>query len=87
MPKGVHLTERHTHVLKTWGIRSVIIDTGDDDIEIQELSEELLARGKARLKSRMISAPHHTIEKHIFEVAVHHAAVLCREEDRNVFPG
>jgi len=87
LPQGAHLTERHTHILRTWGIRSVIIDTGNEENDAPALSEELLTRGKERLKNRMISAPHHTIEEQIFEVAAHHAAVLCREEDRHVYPG
>ncbi|NCC53040.1 MAG: hypothetical protein EOM20_17765 [Spartobacteria bacterium] len=87
LPQGAHLTERHTRILKTWGIRSIVIDTGDEEIDPQELSEELLERGRKRLKPRMLAAPHHTLEEQIYEVAVRRAAVLCREDDRNVFPG
>jgi hypothetical protein len=87
LPQGVALSDRQIKILKTWGIRSVMIETADEEEETQKLSEELLNRGRERIRSRMVAPPAHAMAEQLFKVAVVRAAELCREEDRNARRG
>jgi hypothetical protein len=76
---GAALTDRHITVLKTWGVRSVIIEGGGADVE-PKITEAVQHLAEDRLKRRWAWAPRNAIEEEVYELALRHAALRCLRE-------
>ena len=84
---GVTLTERHKTIFKTWGIQSVSVEGEDEEDPDSQLTDELLARGKARIQNRLVTPPQHPREKEIIELAIRQAAQCFLHEDQTTTHG
>jgi hypothetical protein len=76
---GVALTDRHITVLKTWGLRSVVIEGGDADTE-PEVTEAMQHLAEDRLRRRWGWTPRNAIEKEVYELALRHIALFSLKE-------
>lgn len=74
LPAGMQLLERHITLLRTWGIMSVVLKSEENEVE-NEISEEIRTLSTLRVRSRMRWEPQTEIEKNIFDLGVHHAAL------------
>lgn len=76
LPAGSELTISNIKILKNWGVRSVVIETGEGSPADSVLTEDMEAQAAAHVRERIRWEPSHPAEKEIYAAAVKHAANL-----------
>jgi hypothetical protein len=73
LSKGSELSPRHLTVLKTWGIPTVLIESGEDEAKDPIWDEEIQKRALARIKKRLFWNPHSPLEEEMIHLAIQQA--------------
>jgi len=71
MPEGLELTKKHIPLLNRWKIKGVNV-ISDDDINIDNVSDEKRDEAKDYLLTKMLWKPINNVEKDIFEMSLLH---------------
>jgi len=74
MPEGLELSMKHVPLLNRWKIKGVNIKS-DDDVSIDDLSEDEQEQAGKYLLGKMTWKPINDIEKDMFNTAVMHKLI------------
>jgi hypothetical protein len=70
LSKGSTITPRHITVIKTSGIRAVVIKNGEADITDPMVDKNYQKGAVARIKKRLLWDPHSPLEEEIIYLAI-----------------
>lgn len=70
LPSGAVLSDSHIKIFKTWNITGVMIKTDSDEEDEIEISPELKAKARERLKRRMSWLPNNAVERDLVDMAI-----------------
>lgn len=70
LPFGAILSEKHIRIFRTWNITGVMIKSNSDEDEEIEISPELQALARERLRRRMSWSPRNAIERDLVDMAI-----------------
>ena len=75
--RSAQLEDRHKRVLKTWGVRQVLIEGegGQEEEPESELTDEMLRLAMNHLDKRWQWEPRNQIEKEVYMVALKRTAL------------
>lgn len=78
LPEGIELKEKHSRVLKTWNVSSVVIKSEEEESE--ELSDETIQMATAAIQNRISWVPEHPQEIQLIDKATYYLANKMNQE-------
>ncbi len=71
LAKGVVLTEQHAMILRTWNIRTIRVNSDEQESDV-ELNDEIRQLILNKINKRLEWSPRNPIENNMIEMAVLH---------------